>query len=262
MNKLFDLTGKVAVVTGGYGHLGTAMVIALEEFGATVIVAGRSEEKFKDKFPVSESSNIHFRICDILESSSIFSLFEQVNAEFGSIDILINNATTLKGQNPEGMSDEDWSFSLDAVLGSVHKAIREVIPYMRNQSSGKIINISSMYGLVSPDFKLYDGQECEKYLNPPHYGAAKAAILQVSRYYASYLGKDNIHVNSVTPGPFPGNHVKEANPEFVSRLKAKNPLGKVGKPEDLCGVCILLSSAASDFITGQNFLVDGGWTII
>ena len=132
---------------------------------------------------------------------------------------------------------------------------------MKQQGFGKIINVSSMYGLVSPDFRLYEGDNCERFLNPPHYGAAKAAMLQVTRYYATYLGKHNIHVNSITPGPFPNLSVQAENPVFIERLKAKNPLGKVGTPEDLTGVCLLLSSSASDFITGQNFVVDGGWTI-
>lgn len=261
MNQLFDLNGKVAVVTGGYGHLGTSMVKALSDFGATVIVAGRSEEKFIRKFG-SEDSKVIFKNCDILESSSICKMFSEVEHTFGGIDILINNAATLRGQNPESISDEDWSFSLDAVLGSVHKGIREAIPFLRKRGGGKIINISSMYGMVSPDFKLYEGEGCEAFLNPPHYGAAKAGILQLTRYYASLLGKEGIRVNTITPGPFPGDHVKQANPEFIERLKNKNPLGLVGKPEDLNGVCVLLSSSASDFITGQNFVVDGGWTSI
>jgi NAD(P)-dependent dehydrogenase (short-subunit alcohol dehydrogenase family) len=115
--------------------------------------------------------------------------------------------------------------------------------------------------LVSPDFRLYEGDGCEAYINPPHYGAAKAAIIQLTKYYASHLGPYNIQVNALAPGPFPNEKIQKENPEFVRRLKEKNPLNKIGKPEDLAGVIILLSSSASDFITGQTIQVDGGWTI-
>lgn len=261
MKNIFDLTKKIAIITGGYGHLGVAMVDALVNFGATVIVAGRMKEKFDKKFKNYEKEKVFFKSCDIIDSKTIAIVFKEVMDEFGKIDILINNATTTRGNNPEQMSDDDWNYSIEAVLGSVHKSTREVMPFMKRQHFGKIINISSMYGIVSPDFELYEGHNCEKYLNPPHYGAAKAAIIQLTRYYATYLGKYNININSITPGPFPSLSVQKENPEFIKRLKNKNPLGKIGLPEDLSGTCILLSSPASDFITGQNFIIDGGWTI-
>lgn len=262
MLDIFNLTGKIAIVTGGYGHLGVAMVDSLVNSGAKVIVAGLSEEKFNAKFKNYEVGKVFFKKCDILDSNTLASTFKDVSDEFDKIDIVINNATTARGNDPEKMNDEDWDFSIDAVLGSVYKSIREIIPYMKKQGFGKIINISSMYGVVSPDFRLYDGENCERFLNPPHYGAAKAAILQLTRYYATYLGKYNIHVNSITPGPFPSIPIQMENPIFIDRLKAKNPLGKIGKPDDLAGITVLLSSNASDFITGQNFIIDGGWTII
>jgi gluconate 5-dehydrogenase len=133
---------------------------------------------------------------------------------------------------------------------------------MKAQNSGKVINISSMYGLVSPDFdSLYKGEGCEIYTNPPHYGAAKSAVLQLTRYFAALLGEYNIQVNAIVPGPFPNVAIQIANQAFIERLKSKNPLHRIGKPEDLYGVIALLSSSASDFITGQAIQVDGGWTI-
>ena len=124
--------------------------------------------------------------------------------------------------------------------------------------SGSIINVSSMYGMVAPQFEIYEN--FPQFLNPPHYGAAKAAIIQMTKYFASYLGKDGILVNSVTPGPFPSEQISE-NSRFINDLESKTCLGRVGKPEDVAGVFVFLSSAAAGFITGQNFVVDGGWTI-
>src|SRR5690606_2795411 len=160
------------------------------------------------------------------------------------------------------MTDDDWEYSMDGVLGSIHKSIKAVVPIMRLQGGGKIVNIASMYGQVSPNFdKLYRGDGCEKYTNPPHYGAAKAGVIQLTKYYACLLGKENIYVNAISPGPFSKVSIQEETPIFVERLKSSNPLNKLGVPEDLIGVVVLLSSNASNFITGQNFAVDGGWTI-
>jgi gluconate 5-dehydrogenase len=159
------------------------------------------------------------------------------------------------------MAADDWSCAMVGVVGSVHKTIQAIIPIMKKQGSGKIINIASMYGLVSPDFKLYAGNNCEKYTNPPHYGAAKAAVIQLTRYYAVLLGEYNIQVNAISPGPFPKTKIQHENPVFIERLKSKNPLHKIGAPEDLAGVLVLLSSHASDFMTGQTIQVDGGWSI-
>mgnify|MGYP000877790409 CR=1 FL=1 len=262
MNKLFDLQGKVAIVTGGYGHLGSAMVRALLAANATVIVAGRSVDRFFAAFSSLECESLHFREIDVTDSDSIKRFFTDIIAHFGSVDILVNNAHASRGNSQENMADDDWSYTLDGVVGSVHKMTKAVIPQMKKQKSGKIINISSMYGLVSPDFKaLYQGDDCEKYTNPPHYGAAKAAMNQLTRYFAVLLGPHNIQVNAVAPGPFPNPKVQKENPAFIEKLSNKNPLHRIGKPEDLAGVITLLSSPASDFITGQIIQVDGGWTI-
>lgn len=260
VKEIFDLTDKVAIVTGGYGHLGSAMALALLSRNATVIVAGRTKDKFDEKFSSVTNSRLHFMKLDIGDSLSIKNCFKEAHAIFGHLDILVNNAHFARGSALNDISDEDWAYSVDGVLGSVHRCIREIKPYMQNQKGGKIINISSMYGVVSPNPALYQGADCEKYTNPPHYGAAKAGVIQLTKYFATQLGPDDIQVNSITPGPFPKINIQEENPIFVERLKKMNALNKIGKPEDLSGVCILLSSKGSNFITGQNFIVDGGWT--
>lgn len=261
ITDIFNLSGKTAIVTGGYGHLGKGMVNVLLSCDANVIVAGRNKEKFTNTFATYSGNNLHFHEIDIMSSESIEKCFADVHEKFGTIDILINNAHTAKGSGADDISSDDWAYTMDGVLGSVYKSIKTVMPYMKKQRSGKIINISSMYGVVSPDLGIYEGDDCEKYLNPPHYGAAKAGMIQLTKYYAVYLGKFNIQVNCLTPGPFPKEQIQKDNPEFIDRLKQKNPLNKIGVPENLAGPVVLLSSQASDFMTGQNIIVDGGWTI-
>lgn len=256
---IFNLDNKVAIVTGGYGHLGTAMTKALLDFGARVIVCGRSIDKFNLKFAAHTSKKLSFQKLDVTKREEVEKVFSAIISEFGSLDILINNAHAAKGSQTQGLSDDDWAFTLDGVLGSVQKCIQAASPQMQKQKSGKIINVASMYGVVSPNFEIYQG-ECEKFTNPAHYGAAKAGVIQLTKYYAVALGSGNIQVNSISPGPFPKDQIQQESPEFIRRLKQKNPLRKIGRPEDLAGITVLLSSKASDFITGQNIMVDGGWT--
>ena len=259
MNVLdfFSLENKVAIVTGGYGYLGKAFVQSLNEAGAKVVVAGRDEQKFKLAFPIV--SNIYYCPLDISNTESIKKCFADVNKTYGSIDILVNNAVYLSGQYPEEVSDKDLAYSFDGIIGSVYKCIREVIPYMRGQKSGNIVNIASMYGVVVPDFKVYDG-DCKPNFNPPQYGASKAGVIQLTKFFGEYLIGDNIRVNAISPGPFPSPSVQK-NEEFVNCLAGKNPSRRIGNPEDLKGALLFLASDASKYVVGQNIQVDGGWTI-
>lgn len=259
MVKTFDLTGKVALITGGYGHLGSAITRSLIYHGATVYVLSRSEARFLEVFRNEQElgTRLFYEHCDISESKSIAEAFSIVAAKERKIDVLINNAFYLEGQDPLGMSDQQWTKGIQGTLDSVFKAMREVVPYMKKSGSGRIINVSSMYGMVSPDLSIYD--ENPEMLNPPHYGAAKAGVIQLTRYYANLLGKDGITVNAVSPGPFPGPAVQE-KANFIAQLNSRTSLGRIGKPDELAGIFIYLASDASSYTTGQVIAVDGGWT--
>lgn len=254
----FNLAQKNILITGGYGHLGKAIVESLLFHGANVFVLGQSLDKFQEAFGNKEHIKLHFVHCNIQETTSIKTAFENIFTAHKQIDVLINNAFYSSGQSPLNMTDEDWVNGIDGTLNSTFRCIREIIPYFLEAGSGKIINVSSMYGVVAPDFSIYN--DSPEFLNPPHYGAAKAGVIQLTKYYASYLGHKNIKVNAVTPGPFPSNKVQE-NEKFIEQLKSKTCLNKIGKPEDLAGAFVFLSSDAANFITGQNIIVDGGWTI-
>lgn len=255
----FDLKDKVVLLTGGYGHLGKAIAESLLYHNATLYVLGREEAKFKTAFLETsvDKSKLHFVSCDITLSENISAAFQQVFDREGKIDVLINNAFYSKGQSPENMTDEDWNYGIDGTLSSVFRSIKAILPFYKKAQQGKIINVSSMYGIVAPQFEIYD--DFPQFLNPPHYGAAKAGVIQLTKYYASYLGQFGVQINSVTPGPFPSDAVQQST-GFVSALESKTSLNRIGKPEDLAGSFVFLASDASNFITGQNIVVDGGWT--
>lgn len=258
--KTFDLTNKIVAITGGYGYLASAIVKHLLHYNAKVYVLGRNEEKFKLAFnELLLNDRVKFLSFDIASQESIDNGFTQIEKLEGKIDVLINNAFYLKGQSPEDMTNEDFEYGIDGTLNSVFRCIKSIIPIFKKYNSGKIINMSSMYGMVAPQFEVYD--DFPEFLNPPHYGAAKAGVIQLTKYYAAYLGKNyNIQVNCVSPGPFPSTNVQE-KVGFVKNLEDKTCLKRIGNPEDLAGVFTFLSSSASDYITGQNITVDGGWTV-
>ncbi len=253
-----NLKNKVVLITGGYGYLGNGIVRNLLGHGATVYVLARSQEKFNLAFSDLLSDNLKFINCDIEIVESIDLAIKSVFNIEGVIDCIINNAFYTKGQSPEEMSEEDFMTGLDGTLRAGYSIIKSVIPLYKKQQFGKIINVASMYGVVSPDFTLYD--KLPQFLNPPHYGAAKAGLIQLTKYYSAYLGKYNITVNAVSPGSFPSKQVMD-NKEFIQGLSERTVLNRVGKPKDLGGVFTFLCSDASDYITGQNIKVDGGWTI-
>jgi NAD(P)-dependent dehydrogenase (short-subunit alcohol dehydrogenase family) len=254
---LFDLSGRTVLLTGGYGHLGRAIAAGLHAHGARVVVLGRSAESFARAFGEAPE-NLHFIFCDVSETASVQAAFRQSFDLYGPPSVLINNAFYSRGQQPDALPDADFALGLDGSVGTAYRCLREVLPYLRAAGGGKIINVASMYGVVAPDFGAYTN--APQFLNPPHYGAGKAAMIQLTKYFASYLGPANIQVNCVSPGAFPSDAVRQ-DAAFEGELQRRIPLGRVGEPQDLAGAFVFLSSAAANFVTGHNLVVDGGWTV-
>lgn len=261
MRGLFLLEGKVIVITGGAGYLGSAMVEGMLDLGATVMVAEIVDQKPEE---VIKNGQVYDQLycikCDVSSTESIKEMFQKTRKLLGKIDVLINCATYGAGYGISGtiekMTDDDWTKGMDGAAGVTFRCIREAIPYFEENKGGNIVNIASMYGVVSPDPKIYgdSGQN-----NPVNYGAGKAAVIQLTKYCAAHLAKKNIRVNSVTPGPFP-NLQKNVPEDFLANLSNKTMLGRVGEPKEIVGAIILLASEASTFSTGSNIVVDGGWT--
>lgn len=255
--ELFSMEGKVVIITGGSGYLGSALTDGFLAQGAQVIVAdlAHTEERLSTGREQAGDS-LRFVACDIAQTDSIRAMLKESAAIWGRIDVLVNCAT-YGALNPiEKMTDEEWNRGLDGAVGTAFRCTREVIPYFTDQGGGVIVNFASMYGVVSPDPRIYgkSGQN-----NPVNYGAGKAAVIQLTRYCAAHLADRNIRVNCVTPGPFPSD-VKRPPQEFLDELNKKTMLGRVGKPREIVGAVIYLASDASSFTTGANIVVDGGWT--
>ncbi|MDP3791541.1 MAG: SDR family oxidoreductase [Candidatus Omnitrophota bacterium] len=262
-NSIFGLKNKVAVVTGGAGHLGSSMSDCLAQAGARVVVAGRDIKKCGSAATtlMRKYKTISLGIeIDISSAESVKETMSLISRKMGGVDILVNNAYFgHRGSfkcDMMSMSEDMWNCGIDGTAGGVFRCTQAVIPYMQKRGSGSIINISSIYGIVSPYSGIYGKSELN---NPPAYGAGKAAILQFTRYAACHLASKHIRVNSITPGAFPSRDIQK-NKGFMSNLKNKIPLGRIGNPEDLKGALLFLASDASSYVTGSNIVVDGGWT--
>ena len=203
-----------------------------------------------------------FTSVDVTNESQIDKLLLEIKYKKGKLDVIINNAysgnsgTLIKGKT------QDYQDAFALTVSSSAYLIKSATNLLKTgvKKSGKtasIINISSMYGLVSPDPRIY-GLSGEN--SPPWYGAAKAALIQYTRYAAIHMAHDQIRVNCISPGPFPSQDLKKKLPDFWSKLEDKTPLGRLGKSNELQGAILFLASNASSFCTGINLPIDGGWT--
>lgn len=258
---LFDLSGAVAVVSGASGWLGTEIVDVLATSGCAVVAVGRTKATLEAAFGAGPfRERIHIRTCDVT-SASWPSLLADVAREHGRLDVLVNNAHVGRGGSMRTSTSQQFDEAFDLAVKATWRGIEAARPgFAASVASGgspSVINVGSMYGLVAPDLSVY---ESEAVRNPPFYGAAKAALVQLSRYAATELGPEGVRVNVISPGPFP-QRPDSMDPEFVSALARRTVLGRVGRPDDLRTAVLFLASQHSSFVTGANIVVDGGWTI-
>jgi NAD(P)-dependent dehydrogenase (short-subunit alcohol dehydrogenase family) len=249
MEKMFDISNKIAIVTGASRGLGKSMAIGLAKAGANIVVTDvldtsgtvKEIEKFGRKA-------IGLKV-DVSKKQDIEKMVRQTIDKFGKIDILVNNAGILRMGNAENMKQEDWDKVIQVNLTGQFICAQAVGKQMIQQKSGKIINIASIAGLGA-------------YAQALPYSASKAGIILMTKGLAVEWGKHNIQVNAVCPGVFATDMTDDflKNKQFMDMIKAKVPLGRHATPDELMGTVIYLASSASDYMTGHALVIDGGWT--
>ncbi len=262
--RSFELENQVALVTGSCGYLGQKMVEALCEAGAHVILNGRNEEKLYAQYTLLKSKkfNVSYCVADITDFEQTREQLFPLLTKHSKLDILVNNAYSGRPSTLKNSMLKEFSQAYHVSVEASYNLIDLCLPFLKEATlnltkSASVINIGSMYGIVSPNPEIYGDSGMN---NPPFYGAAKAGLIQLSKYLACHLAPFNIRVNSLSPGPFPPKEVNTNNPEFYRSLCNKVPLKRIGKAEEIKGPLLFLASNASSYVTGTNLIVDGGWT--
>lgn len=243
------LKDKLVLITGGSGLLGQAMIKDMVIKGAEVINVDVIKA---DDLPCETV------ICDLTNDHSLIELVHRISSDYNQLDGLVNNAyprTKDWGLPFESLDIDSWRKNVDMQLNTIAFLIQQLIPSLRKSSHASIVNIASIYGVVGNDFSIYEGTS----INPPAaYSAIKGGLVNLTRYLASLYGKEDIRVNCVSPGGI-FDHQPKA---FVDNYERKVPMGRMGMPDDIAPAVSFMLSDEAKYITGQNLIVDGGWTAI
>jgi len=252
-NTLFSLNSKIVLVTGATGQLGFTMCKSLIDFGARVI--GVDIELNKSNMMQQKQSSINYFKLDITNKDSVDKVFKKLYQKYDGIDILINNAGVSTFEPFENRTDSEFSSVTNVNLNGTFNCIQN---YAKNQPQhclqGNIINIASIYGIVSPDYRIYQKGDRK---NSEIYGATKAGVIQMTKYFAVHLAQHGIRVNSISPGGIynPENPQSE---HFINEYSKRNPMNRMANSEEILGAVLYLASDASSYVTGHNLVVDGG----
>lgn len=257
ISNIFSLKDKNIWVFGGAGHLGQATVILLNSLGAKVLCVDL--EKRAELFIESANllSGVMPATLDVFACEAMKQFVADQIKTNGVPHGLVNMTIASTAKSLEDLSEDDFDLVNHGGLTATFLLSREVGLAMVKAGRGSQVLFSSMYGMVSPYPEVY---KAPMKRNPIEYGVSKAGIIQMTRYLAITWGRDNVRCNCISPGPFPNLIVQRDYPEFVERLSQKSPMGRIGKPEEVSGAVAFLLSDASSYITGQNLIVDGGWT--
>ncbi|REK17299.1 MAG: SDR family NAD(P)-dependent oxidoreductase [Planctomycetota bacterium] len=249
MHSLFDLSGRVALVTGGSKGLGKAMARGFAEAGANVVISSRHEDELNQaqaEIRDGTDAKVEYFVADMTNRKEVNRLAEQAVSAMGQVDIVVNNAGSNVPQAIDAITDEQWDRIVELNLTSCMALSRALVPQMKQRRWGRIIHISSIMGLASKDERSV-------------YSATKSALLGLARASALDLGEHNITVNCIAPGPFltdlPGGLLSD---EQKKALAARTALNRWGDPRELAGPALLLASEAGSYITGEVLVVDGG----
>jgi 2-dehydro-3-deoxy-D-gluconate 5-dehydrogenase len=250
--KLFDLSGRVAVITGGNAGIGFGMAQGLAAAGATIVIAGRRNDKNREAVRAIEALNVKTAAVevDVCKEASCRAMVEATVQRFGRLDILVNNAGINIRRQPEALTAAEWNKVMDTNLTGAFLCSHAAYPHMKNGGGGKIVNTGSMLSIFGASFAVA-------------YAASKGGIVQMTKALACAWAKDNIQVNAILPGWIDTPMTQSARSEIPGldeRVLARTPAVRWGKPDDFAGIAVFLASSASDFITGAAIPVDGGYS--
>jgi 2-deoxy-D-gluconate 3-dehydrogenase len=247
----FDLSNRVALITGGNGGIGLGMAKGLSSAGATVVIAGRNKDKAQIALQALGGRGAFVEL-DVLKEESCRAAVAQVAERWGRLDILVNNAGTTVRKQPQDLSSQEWHRVMDTNLTGAFLCSQAVYPHMLRGGAGKIINIGSMMSVFG-----------SSYAAP--YAASKGGIVQMARSLAVAWAKDNIQVNTILPGWIDTDLTRQAREQVAGlneKVLARTPAQRWGEPADFAGIAVFLASGASDFVTGAAIPVDGGYSVL
>jgi 2-deoxy-D-gluconate 3-dehydrogenase len=251
--NLFDLKGKVAIITGGNGGIGLGMARGIASCGASIVIAGRDQEKARAALNALHDmgADASFIVADVTKKADCVALIAGAVEKHGRIDILVNNAGTSVRKMPQDLSEDEWHHVLDTNLTSAFLCSQAAYPLMVKAGGGKMINIGSMMSLFGAPYATA-------------YASSKGGIVQMTRAMATAWAKDNIQVNAVLPGWIDTDLTRRARQQVQGlhdTVEKRTPHGRWGTADDMAGVAAFLASSASDFVTGTAIPVDGGFSI-
>lgn len=263
VKELMSLKDRVALITGGGGHIGYAMSEALSELGCDVIILDVNEENAKKKVQLLKekySTNPSYIITDLETTDSLTDIPSEIKERYGKLNILINSAAFVGETNLEGwvapyleQSVSTWKRAINVNLTAPFALIKACTPLIEDSENGSIINIGSTYGVNGPDMSIYEGTQMG---NPAAYAASKGGLIQLTRWLSTVMAP-KIRVNSISPGGVWRNQPESFHNNYIART----PLARMANEEDFKGAVVFLASDLSNYVTGQNLMVDGGWTV-
>lgn len=261
VKNLFDLSDKTIVLTGAAGYLAKSYVDGLSQVGANIVLSDinyqgckKIEKQIREKYDVDPLSVK----LDLTNSKSIKNMISKITKKYSSIDVLINNAAyqgdkKIRSAGFEKLELSTWNQAINVNLTGIFLLCQQIGKIMSKQKSGNIINISSIYGMVGADQRIYGKSGLN---SPAFYAATKSAILNLTRYLASYWNRTGIRVNTLSLGGVENNQAKD----FIKKYSQKSMIGRMARNDEYVGALIFLASSASSYMTGSNLVIDGGWT--
>lgn len=251
--KLFRLDGKVVIVTGGAGHLGREISRGLADFGAHVVALGRNREKFEGL----RDAHLECVCCDVQDEAAFADVVTDIRGRHGRIDGLVNNANAAARETWDELDALAWRAGLDATLTHYFTCTKIAVPHMLEAGCGAVVNNASLFGFLAPDSSMYP----EGIRGPSaHHAAAKAGVLQMTRFLAAQWAPQGVRVNAITPGWFPQKRGPERL-DFMREVNSRIPMGRIGQPSEVVGAVVFLIADASSYVTGHNLVIDGGYSI-